>query len=122
MINTRGPGGVLLSASFILVLLIVITISIIPIAHATTYIKIHFRNVPLAETALIELTTPEGAVYTWRQVILPVIDFSGSIRPTLPDGTLLDACVTNVNTGAGPNCGSASVRYGYADFYISMPR
>jgi hypothetical protein len=79
--------------------------SITTAVHAKTYIKIHFRNVPLPETVLIELTTPEQ-LYTWRTVVLPVFDFSGTIRPTLAEGTPLDACVTNVNTGAGPNCGS----------------
>jgi uncharacterized membrane protein len=107
---------------FTVVLIMIVMASITSVAFGKTYIKIHFRNVPLAETALIELTTPDDRLYTWRTVVLPVIDFSGTIQRTLAEGTPLNACVTNVNTGAGPNCGSASVRYGYADFYILMPR
>lgn len=105
-----------------MVLTILLMISVTSSVYAKTYIKIHFRNVPLAETVLVELTTPDNRLYTWRTVVLPVIDFSGNIERTFADGTTLDACVTNINTGAGPNCGSASVRYGYADFYILMPR
>jgi hypothetical protein len=38
---------------FIILATVVVITSIIPVAYGKTHIKIHFRNVPLAETALI---------------------------------------------------------------------